>query len=253
MEIRQGSTPESEICLNSADEIMGMLDLDDQKLAGKTILDIGSGPRTLETHVKEKGIDSKVVSYDISEEMLREKGLENDSAVVGDFREGLPFKDDSFDLIICVHGPLDGGPFSENVSHRFEATLKALKENGEIRVFDPYLFYGDMACLMYSTISSKESISPKGIDFLKLCPPDQTMELDDKGWPKPYSGGKFFWNQYYWSLPQAEQEQCYQALTDYFEEALSEKTPVTMNLFNSDPSSEIYKPSLIVRKKAKQS
>ncbi len=105
-------------------------------IQGKNILSIACGTGTLEINLARLNSNAKIVGFDLSQEMLRiaqEKigDLKNIQFSEGNV-ENLPFPDQSFDKIVCVHA-----------FHHFSDSEKALKEmqrvlvaNGTLLIFD---------------------------------------------------------------------------------------------------------------------
>ncbi len=97
------------------------LALDEKSLVGKRILDVGSNDSLFEQYLEQKYPGTGVVSMDLS----KVKGI----SVQGN-SEQLPFKDESFDVIVAHGVPF--GP--EDLEKSMEQFVRALKENGEIRI-----------------------------------------------------------------------------------------------------------------------
>ena|SRR3989344_2342030 len=138
------------------------LDLNQKTLEGKKILDVGSGTRKFAKEVKESGINAEVISLDpvylsqeLQEEKMRHEGgpinklkefiratdipdvKEKTVAGVG---EKMPFKDETFDLILADNSlPAYGN--KEQIDEFFTEAFRVLKKGGELRFTPSYTMF----------------------------------------------------------------------------------------------------------------
>lgn len=228
-----GYTPEK-IHINSGGEILQHLALTPEDLAGKTVLDVGSGQKTLDKYLKDQGVEATVISYDVNESQLT-PGDPEQLAIVGNYQEGLPFKDDSFDLIVNDAGPLQGNPISEkffpeiqSVDKIYGTACRTLKPGGEIRVFNPFndFKYGPGILLYFMAKQGKINV-PKDYDFTQFYDNPEDMRPDDEGYPLPMFKSGLFWNELFFDYPPEEQKKLCQEMTAYTQERLKELGYVT--------------------------
>lgn len=136
------------------------LNLNPEMLDGKKILDVGSGTRTFAKEVKEVGINAEVISLDpiySSQELLEEKMRRLEGHPIGKLRksfeatnipdikrktvagvgEKMPFKDETFDLILADYSlPAYGN--KEQIDEFFTEAFRVLKNEGELRFTPSY-------------------------------------------------------------------------------------------------------------------
>lgn len=107
-------TPEQERKLRS-------IGLETSMLPGKSVLDIHGG---LPTFGEKRALcGAKVV------EINPEPEAQFDS---------LPFSDKEFDFVIVTEGDLRGNPWDEEVMDLYKEAIRVIKDNSEIRIYDPY-------------------------------------------------------------------------------------------------------------------
>lgn len=125
------SSPE---ILAKADKIVKDLDLEIDDLRGKKILDLGSNTSELARAAKHYGIDS-ITSLDKRPYVLsRRRDLKS---VAANAKE-LPFKDESFDLIISHFAPPISFNKIEDVIELLEEIKRVLAERGEARMYPAF-------------------------------------------------------------------------------------------------------------------
>jgi len=237
----------NETIQNGALRILRTVGLTLGDLPGKSILDLGSGPRFLERKVNSDGINAKVVSYDIDFETLSKANDNKVSAVQGTIHEGLPFKFDAFDLVINVGGPLRGGPANSDVIEMYINAIKTLKENGEIRIYNPFRGVGGIAeYLYYLDRKGKLAIRREDIETVYY---EEEPEYDDRGMPYPMYPGDDFWFHEYYKLPKEQQLAYSIDLTKLLEEELRHKgVNISLRLEEPDKDSKDYDPFLIIKR-----
>ena len=132
----------------SEKRLIRLVGLDIKALEGKTILNLGAGETRLKDYLSATNINSTVISYDKD---LSVAYINKPKHVAGDMQEGLPFKEEFFDEIIDIGGPLQCGTLiAQSLQHyRDREALRALKVNGEIRVFNPFNGIGGISAYLY--------------------------------------------------------------------------------------------------------
>lgn len=102
----------------------------------KNILDVGAGGAGFAKWAKEQGIADKIYSLEPREEVLTKR----DKSIAA-LAENIPFRDESFDLVISVFAIpniyLDEGSadeIKEKVKNSFNEMVRVLKPGGEIRL-----------------------------------------------------------------------------------------------------------------------
>lgn len=133
-------------------------------MSGGKVLDVGCGEGTMLCEVARKANGASLFGFDISELAARkaaEKGL---PAMVADAEAGLPFKDNSFDLVIC----------SEVLEHLFdperalEEIRRVLKPTGRLIVSVPNMGYIRKRFMLLVGRSPVEKEYPAHIRFWTL-------------------------------------------------------------------------------------
>jgi len=127
------------------------LQLKDDDLSNKKILDVGSGSAWFAKYAKDNGISSSVYSLEPVH------SLTESSRGVRAVAEKMPFADKSFDLIVSMYAiPIMHRPgYEEFQSNNFEAVfknvfdsfsemLRVLNNGGEIRIV-PIMIYNDIS------------------------------------------------------------------------------------------------------------
>jgi ubiquinone/menaquinone biosynthesis C-methylase UbiE len=118
-------------------EILRMVGLQTSDLRGKNVLDIGASTQDLARYAQRHNLQAEITSFDISRTALMRGVESNQLAVQGNIHRGLPFKNDSFDLVICCAVPgID--PLEEGNTTVYIDMLRTLRAQGEIRVTNPY-------------------------------------------------------------------------------------------------------------------
>lgn len=118
---------------NREKKLLSLIEVD---LKDRKVLDIGCSTGYLGSKIKERG--AEVIGIDISSEAVKQAGKLLDKAMVVDLNEGkLPFKDNTFDLIIA----------SELIEHLFQPIIilkeiyRILKPTGKVLLSTPNLLY----------------------------------------------------------------------------------------------------------------
>lgn len=232
---------------DAADRILYLTGLSLPDLNSKLIIDVGSGPRALEKKVREAQITATVVSYDMNYSNLMDSDIKDVTSVQGDAAQGLPFADESADLIVCVGGPLRGGAANGYVPSLYRDAISALKPGGEIRVFQPYrVEEGGIPQLLYDLHTAGKITAP--LELIDRIYFDGEPELDLDNVPLPTYPGIDFWLEYYDNLPKKQQQAYAQQLTDELSMLLKDEEPVQVQICEVNPTSESYLPYLIIRK-----
>lgn len=149
--------------IQEAERILINVGLNFDQLEDKTILDLGSGNRFLERGAKEKGIKASIVSYDRSRSALLQ-GIDTKLAVQGEANEGLPFQDQSFDIVVNNGGPLTYRDVEDRVGPVFYDVIRVLKVGGELRSNNPFKDHR-LGSIIYQDVKEKGLIvSPQDIE-----------------------------------------------------------------------------------------
>ena len=112
------------------------LDLDETKLKGKKILDLGSGEGEFVKSLIEKGITSEAYGIDaeLDESTIEDKFKPH--IIQGNFEEDLPVKNADYVISVgAVSNGIWGGEEAMNIRRIVEKSLASLKEGGEIRIY----------------------------------------------------------------------------------------------------------------------
>jgi SAM-dependent methyltransferase len=152
------------------------LDISKEGLKDKRILDLGCGDGEFVKECLDENISKEIYGLDlqINPEKLEERHKKH--FLKGDFQKELPIKD--LDLIISL-GAVKA-PFHEldmnNPKTTIDSALKALKENGEIRIFPLRKTHpnNDLKGVEFSEKKWKEileKIVAENIEY-KICPID---------------------------------------------------------------------------------
>ena len=109
---------------------LSVLDLNLEELKCKKILDIGAGPGEFATEAKRHGIDITSIDKVIGGTGV-EKVTNKEITYVAGIAEELPFKDESFDLVVSVAAY--NGVSLEDFVNRLGEVRRVLKSGGEYR------------------------------------------------------------------------------------------------------------------------
>ena len=171
--------PESEIKISQhAEHILRTLDLDWKSLQGKKILDVGAGLAELAQTAKEHGIT--ITSLEKNQEPTAAEILLKDIPFVKATVEKIPFKDESFDLIICHAAPPIIAATKQEVEQALADVLRVLKEDGEFRFgpapLSPAIFAADELFspaeeAKFSTLERVKRIKEKSLAYLQTLYP----------------------------------------------------------------------------------
>jgi len=111
-------------------------------LEGKTILDLGSGASELfKRGADERGIKASIISVNPKLGPNDERGLKVRKAsskknALAAIAEALPFKDESFDMILSLAGvPLWLPPREEDYAEAFREVARVLKSGGVVKFY----------------------------------------------------------------------------------------------------------------------
>lgn len=251
-----GSEPESISDEEKADilkymhETLRRVGLKSEDLSGKKVLDLGSSIRELEVGAKLEKIDTQIVSLDIKKDRLAEYKEPERRAVVGD-ASNLPFKEESFDLVISSSGPLIEGPYSDEGLKCYQEALRVVKAEGEVRESRAFFGEGGISYYCYHIQKMGESAEVRSqLDSLVLEDErieEEELERDENSCIIPVGMGNFAWQIFVAHLPIEKQQEIYGAIRDDLVDKLSGRADV--NLINVNPDFPIYWPALILRKK----
>lgn len=120
------------------------LSLDD--LRDKKILDVGSGAGRFSAEAKAEGVEN-IISLDpeLGLQELKERAKElGATKLVGAKAEAMPFKDESFDLILNNFSLPMWSESPEALDQAFREELRALRPGGEIRIAPVMVFGGEV-------------------------------------------------------------------------------------------------------------
>lgn len=232
-----------------AQDILKLIQLKPEELAGKQILDLGSGPeRVLATTLAAQGSTARITSLDLTIPE-QDRGA---NAVSADFFDGLPFDEQTFDLIINVGGPMMGGPWNTVVHEWYAETIHTLKPHGELRSYNALFGIGGLPFLTYNLVKRGELDSTlEPADKFFTDEDVEEVEFDDDGLPLPFPPGDLYWTDLFdWQLPPDEQERLTTWAAEKLEEELRKNgLAVTISVL-PQPSDEprAYNHCLIVRR-----
>lgn len=124
-----------------------LLNISEEKLKKKVILNLGSGMRQkFEEEARSKGIEIISLSPDLSKRKYREsinpealeRFLDSENRSVSGIGQELPFKDASFDFILSLYSVpyyLDRPVQKDELSLILEEIVRVLKIGGEARIY----------------------------------------------------------------------------------------------------------------------
>ncbi len=112
------------------------LELDEETIRNKKILDLGSGEGEFVKYLIEKGITPEAYGIDAQ---IDEKAVEaelKDHLLQGNFEEDLPVQDLDYVVSVgAVSNGIWGGEETMDIRRVVEKSLASLKEDGEIRIY----------------------------------------------------------------------------------------------------------------------
>lgn len=166
----------------SASEILADLDLKLEDLRGKNVLDIGAGNAKIAKAANKQG--AKVFSLEHDLDFVRKEFSdfsEKDANYVQAKADKMPFKDESFDLLISHGGP----PNISDNKNEIEAVVneghRVLRQGGEWRIGHGYLSAGAFSDLNLPedllTEERMSKIREASFNFLKSIWPGQVEEI----------------------------------------------------------------------------
>lgn len=120
-----------------AKEILKDFDLEMEDLKGKNVLDIGAGSAELARYANKKG--TNVVSLEKFIEEQSKQFLREGAKYVEAEVEALPFREESFDLLMSHGGPPIISAKKEEIEKIIKEGYRVLKNGGEWRVGMGYL------------------------------------------------------------------------------------------------------------------
>lgn len=239
---------ESEAKINiHFNRILSSVGLRLEDLEGKRILDSGSGKRYLERGARLSGIGTSIVSFDKDTVTLKENGMPIGTATVGNAFDPLPFKDGSFDLIVNVGGPIQGGPYSDLSFHLYREALRVLKPQAELRTRFPLMRGGVYPILYYNNKEGNIQIPKESVEkYLRF---NENVATDDQGIPDEFED---FWLDVYKDfLSKDEQISLQNFLRDELQESLTHNglfASIQLQEIENAEKTESYNPFMILKK-----
>ncbi len=122
-----------------AQEILGDLDLNLNDLQGKTVLDIGAGQAEIAQVANKKGARVYSLEHDLDSLKKENNFSTKDANYVQAQAEKMPFKGESFDLLISHGGPPLINESKKEIEEIIKEGERVLKPNGEWRLGNGYL------------------------------------------------------------------------------------------------------------------
>src|SRR3989344_2717603 len=126
------------------------LNLTKETLEDKRILDLGSGTRRFAKELEDGGVKAEIFSLDpifenpkekieagaeeLSEQLSKTRRVQNTVAGLG---EHLPFKNNSFDLILAEYSLPAHATSKKQIDDFFESSLSSLRVGGKLRFCPP--------------------------------------------------------------------------------------------------------------------
>ncbi len=123
------------------------LELKKEDLENKTILDIGAGTREFAKDIERSGISARVFSLDPFyaamegevKDIIKNRSAPNiEKRTTAGFGEELPFKDESFDLVISEFSLPFYTKSRKDLNDFFSEINRVTKPGGEVRIFGLY-------------------------------------------------------------------------------------------------------------------
>ncbi|MBI3334947.1 MAG: DUF483 domain-containing protein [Candidatus Portnoybacteria bacterium] len=158
-----------------------------EHLQGKRILDIGAGLAEVAQAAKTRGIE--VLSLDKNLKRWKEEELiEKDISYIVGKAEMLPFKAESFDLVIAHAAPPLLSEDKEEVKKVIKEVERVLKEGGEFRfgpaplaynVFNPRELFTEEEERSFTKEQVDARVKEKSLEFLKSTNPAITEQLKE--------------------------------------------------------------------------
>jgi ubiquinone/menaquinone biosynthesis C-methylase UbiE len=170
------------------------LGLDFEYLKGKTILDVGAGPAFIAEAAKNKGI--KVISIDIDPEKWKKlEGELPDVPYIKASAEKLPFKDETFDIVISHAGPFNNTDSKDLIFDYINEAKRVLKNGGELRfgpgdlnanIFAEEELFNEAERKTFSREQRIDRIAQKSLELLKNIDPNiERIELKNSNLTSP--------------------------------------------------------------------
>lgn len=169
--------------IKAADELLADMGLSLSDLRSKKlVLDLGAGHGILEKGARALGL-SNVVSADRDAEYFQETtelaGRTQTNA------RALPFRPDSFDLIICRAGPIPMATSAERAKLALTESNFVLAPNGQINIYPPFFRFIHEQRLQLDTNSTTEAAQTPSAEFLE--------ELGYQNFVRQNNKGETFW------------------------------------------------------------
>lgn len=173
---------------DKSDEEVFQTYIEDLRLApedfNKRILDVGAGTAQFAKWAKEHGVSNEIYSL----ESVKENLIEKDKSIIAR-AETMPFKNESFDLVIsnCAIpnvyiGEESAEAIKENVKHSLSEMIRVVRRGGEIRIGRVLIGkeYKSQKILSQSFGEVLKNLKEKGnIEMKKIrTPSDDTYEYD---------------------------------------------------------------------------
>lgn len=227
-----------------------------EDLRNKTVLDLGAGFGPHELRQRLENIDAIIVS--LSKHEAGFEKIEHRTAVVADaFAPNLPFKNETFDIIMDNGGPsINYGVGDPRGQSLVAECLRVTKPGGEIRLERPFFWKGGVTKRTYDFAKtgkapvSREQIEQYYEQDIKSGSNPQLYERDSDGLLTSARLGKGIWRDIYAKLPKEVQRTIYnEEIGEMMEPFLAQSK---YKILERDPSSEIYSPFLVIEKSAKK-
>lgn len=129
-----------QILTRDLEDYLHFLNLKENDLVGKKILDIGSGAAIFAKEAKQKGIEVTAIDPMYSDSEGRE--YFNTVWVKENFRprgiagvnQELPFKNEKFDTVICMFSSFHYAQSEEDIQRNLTESLRVLRDNGTLYI-----------------------------------------------------------------------------------------------------------------------
>lgn len=172
-------------------------------LENKTVLDVGANVRKIEQFVLTSGIPADVTSLDVDSKLL-ERDFTGGRPVTADVREGFPFSDASFDLVIVLGAPITADPYDPKDQQRVVDALRILKPGGEIRFNNPFTGQGGIARVVHDLESAGKIQRPDWPETEQELRDSGQVDFDNRGRPT-LERASFYWRDIFRVLPKDTQ------------------------------------------------
>lgn len=199
--LRKNSRPIQEIKQPERDAVamLAEVGLTPADLENKAVLDVGANVRKIEQFVLSSGISTDITSLDIDAKLLARE-FTGGKPIAGDIREGFPFLDASFDLVVVLGAPISADPYDPNDQQRMLDALRILKPGGEIRFNNPFTGRGGIARVVHDLESDGKIQRPHWPETEQELRDSGQVDFDDRGRPT-LERASFYWRDIFRVLP----------------------------------------------------